>query len=423
MTFPVALALVEGSVVGVLATKAFGVSAIQFAALMAAPMFANITSFGWAYLARGRRKVLVINMMQLALLTTVALIAALPTDGLGPGLLTGLIVVNRCVQSGIITIRSVVWRHNYPRAVRAVITGRLVLLNSLIMSVVPLACYAILDLNEQAFRVVYPMGAIAGLIGVWSFSKIRMRRERELLHYETSAAAKPLPHGDGAPIYEYDPDQTISTVWSVLKQDRLYRLYQSFQFILGGACMTAEVVAVYIISEMTSGMKSEYFISIAMTMALPMVLTTATLPAWARYLDRTHVVRFRSWGGWFWLAAHVFLYAGAAMGSLWVIALSRVFVGIGRAAGILAWNLGHNDFADRRMVAIYMGIHVTLTGVRGMIGPFLGMALYIGWAAHGPLPAFEGMKYHLFAITITGVLIAQAGFIWMRRLIPQPSES
>ena len=54
LTFPAALAMVEGGVLGVLAKKAFDVSDMLFATIMAAPLFANLTSFFWARLARSR---------------------------------------------------------------------------------------------------------------------------------------------------------------------------------------------------------------------------------------------------------------------------------------------------------------------------------------------------------------------------------
>ena len=38
--------------------------------------------------------------------------------------------------------------------------------------------------------------------------------------------------------------------------------------------------------------------------------------------------------------------------------------------------MGHNDFARSEQLSAYMGIHVTLTGVRGAIAPLLGMFLY-----------------------------------------------
>ena len=49
---PVA-ALLEGGVVGVLSKTVFEVSNFGFAAIMAAPMFANLTSLLWTRAARG----------------------------------------------------------------------------------------------------------------------------------------------------------------------------------------------------------------------------------------------------------------------------------------------------------------------------------------------------------------------------------
>ena len=42
------------------------------------------------------------------------------------------------------------------------------------------------------------------------------------------------------------------------------------------------------------------------------------------------------------------------------------------AAGSLGWNLGHNDFAPRGEETRYMALHVTLTGMRGLVAPPLG---------------------------------------------------
>ena len=43
---------------------------------------------------------------------------------------------------------------------------------------------------------------------------------------------------------------------------------------------------------------------------------------------------------------------------------------------MLAWNLGHHDFAPRHLAGKYMGVHVTLTGVRGMYAPILAVVIY-----------------------------------------------
>ena len=108
LTMPAALSLVEGSVISVLAKKAFDVGPIAFAALMAAPMFANLTSFGWTRVSRGRPKAGFLAGLCLALLACVAAIGVLPTSGYGPTLLVLLVIVARCLMAGIVTVRSVV---------------------------------------------------------------------------------------------------------------------------------------------------------------------------------------------------------------------------------------------------------------------------------------------------------------------------
>jgi len=138
-------------------------------------------------------------------------------------------------------------------------------------------------------------------------------------------------------------------------------------------------------------------------MVIPFAVSMVTLPIWASYLDRVHVAEFRARQSVLWVISQGLLWAGALLGSLWWIGASRFVLGIARGGGALAWQLGHNDFADQKALSAYMGIHVTLTGVRGAIMPFLGMFLYIGMGA-------ESIGAHLFAIAALLSVIAWWGF-------------
>jgi hypothetical protein len=95
--------------------------------------------------------------------------------------------------------------------------------------------------------------------------------------------------------------------------------------------------------------------------------------------------------------------------------------GFSRGGGMLAWNLGHNDFADRHMVALYMGIHVTLTGVRGILAPYLAIVMLYGWHSDAipglTLPSFDGIGPHVFLVTTALALFAEIGFIRLSRNI------
>ena len=217
---------------------------------MAAPMFANLTSFLWARLARGRPKVRFIWALQTATMLSIAAIAFLPIGERGQVGLALLVILSRCLQAGVLTLRSIVWRMNYPRHIRGQITSRLVLLASTIYATAPLAGYLLLDWNVQAFRIIYPVSALIAMIGVIAFSRVRLRGERELLRYERQPAARPQPHGTPGPIYEYDPRAANHNFWTVLRHDHHFRSYMLWQFFGGAGNMMGETVVIYMVANM-----------------------------------------------------------------------------------------------------------------------------------------------------------------------------
>jgi hypothetical protein len=170
-------------------------------------------------------------------------------------------------------------------------------------------------------------------------------------------------------------------------------------------------------------MGASYAESIAVTTVIPLVLSVLTMPFWALYLDRVHVSAFRAAHAWSFSLSQLLLWAGAATQSLLVVLAARMVLGSARAGGGLAWNLGHNDFAPPERVGLYMGVHVTLTGLRGAVAPFVGMALYLGWAAHplpglgASLPAWEGLGDGLMPLAALMSGVSALGFRSLQRRI------
>ncbi len=421
-TFAVAVGAAEGGVVAVLAEKVFDVSDFQFATILAAPMFANLTSWVWAMVSRGRRKIRFIVGLQAAALLAIAAIALLPTGRFGAMGLVALVILARCLLAGIVTLRSAVWRNNYPRHQRARITGKLVTVATLMVATAPLVGYTLLDLNADAFRLLYPVSAAIGVIGVISFSRMRMRGEGELLRYERQPVARPQPHGETGAIYEFNPKETPETrqrFWNVLRGDRHFRAYMIWQFCLGIANMIGEVAIIREIIRMSEGRSGEYGASILLTVTLPMLLAMVTLPWWAKHLDGVHIARFRLLHSPCIMLTQLANLAAAASGLFWLFAIPRTMQGVVRGGGMLAWQLGHHDFADRRMVALYMGIHVTLTGVRGAIAPYLAVVLLDGVSLSWPGVAVDlpGIGPWVFLVTAAGAGVAWAGFYALHRSV------
>jgi MFS family permease len=437
-TMPMAIAMMESGVTGIIAAKLFDIQGLLLAVFAAAPMFANITSMFWARLARGRRKVPVINAFQVGVLLCVAAVAALPVSEAGGYMLTAAYVLARCLIAGVVTVRSAVWRANYPRAFRGRITARLAVVMQLSLLLGSLAAAMLMDANPESFRIFYPLAAVCGAVGVVAYSRIRMRREREQLRYERTPNVRPTPHGEGAPIYEYDPKES-SGFFQVLRHDPAFRSYMICQMFLGGANMMIEAPVILLVALASeriaplsipavgiSDLSVGFIVAIGLTQIIPVALAMVTVGWWGHRLDHMHVTRFRAQQAWIFVLTHVLTYAAAALvlagsiaGGLAALAVARIGMGLARGGGMIAWNLGHNDFASRRMVAVYMGIHMTLTGVRGAVFPFIGMALYTGWQpvdlAGLHLPGWAGIGAPTFLLAAALAIAGAIGYGRMAR--------
>jgi MFS family permease len=409
--FPIASALMEGGFIGVIAAKIFHVHPGVLALISAAPMFGNLSSFFWARLSLGHRKVPFIVGLQALFIALVLAIALVPLSPLGAWLLVGSLIASRLVLGGIITIRSLVWTLNYPREARGRVTWRLSVLATLTILLTSVVGGLLLDADPESFRRVYAVGALLAVTGVVAFSGVRLVDEAGQIALERGAGAESGP--------EVSVGDELSA-WGVLRQDPLYARYQSWQFLLGVSNMLIEAPLIYLV---TVELGASFTVSIGLTQVIPMALSIVTIPLWAAYLDRVHISEFRSRHSWLFATSQLFLWVGALSGSLALIALARAVLGLARGGGILAWQLGHNDFADPQRVGLYMGIHVTLTGIRGAFAPFLGMLLYVGWASlEAPagdlrLPAFGGLGPWLMLVSSGLSTVAALGFVSLHRRV------
>jgi len=410
---PAAMALIEGGVVGVLAAKVFNASAAQIAALTAAPMFAQLTSFFWAQVARGRRKIpLIANLMRGALLC-IALIAAAPANPFGAWMITALVIAARCLAAGVITIRSTIWRHNYPRAIRGRITSRFAVLMSIALMVTPLLASALLDYDARSFRVLYPLAALIGAFAAMQYARIRMRHEEDLLRHERRPDAEPRVHDDAQAVWTYDEHdrprrmRRPSRLFTVLRDDPDFRQYMTWQMCAGIANMMLQPVVVLIVADLTQDLSRGFLIAFTITACLPALASAISVALWARAFDAMHITQFRVRQSHLWWSSQVVLFAGAMSGSvattLIVFAIGRTMLGVAMGGGSLAWQLGHHDFAKRHHATEYMGVHQTLVGTRGAFAPFLGVALY---HLIGP---------YVFAVAATLAITATVGFYNMSR--------
>ena len=400
---PMMLGAIEGGVISVIVKKAFAeVESINqaqlnfaVAAVGAAPALANITSFMWASLTHGRSKIKFITWLQIATAVAVAAISFVPQTILGLIGLCIAVYAARICWTGVILIRTAVWRNNYPRADRARIAGQLASVQAIVLCVVAFILGLAMDWNEQSFHFLFPIAAAGGLIGTGIYAKVRLRGQKRLARAERSGGSADRP------------TMNPLSVWRVLKADPHYRRFMRTMFVFGlGNIMLIAPLAIVLQEKFHLG----YWPSILITSAIPDIVMPVAIPLWARLLRRTHVVQFRAIHSWAYVTASLGMLIACVTGQVWLLFLTAVFVGIADGGGVLAWNLGHHDFAKDHNASQYMGVHVTLTGIRGLIAPFLGVGIYQvleNWQPGSGVWTF----LPCLALNFTGAL----GFLSMRR--------
>lgn len=409
---PVMLGAIEGGTIAIVVKKSFtgaeGVDerTLNFAVtiLTAAPNFANLTSFLWASLARGRAKVPFISWLQIATAGLVAAMALVPHDRFGLIAITLLAVLARTCWTGVITLRTGVWRNNYPHANRATIAGKMAIVQSLMLAISGFVIGVAMDFDPNSFHVLFPCLAAVGIVGNSIYRKVRLRGQRRLARAELAGRAG--PSFTLAPLSLLRGFlRSMREVWTTLADDRLYRAFMWWMFIFGfGNLMYAAPLALILNDEFGVS----YHEGILINSVIPLVVMPMAIPLWARLLARTHIIEFRAMHGWTFVAATTAMWLASALHLFWLFHVSAVLLGIGFGGGILAWNLGHHDFAPAHRDGQYMAVHVTLNGIRGLLAPIASYALYEWFLA---IDRVALVFLACVVVNMAGVL----GFMAMRR--------
>lgn len=404
---PLMLGAIEGGAIAVVVKKAFegrpGVSDawldLATAWALAAPNVANLTSFIWAAIARGRPKVALISWLQIAACALVAAIALFPRDAHGLLAICIALGLARTAWTGVITIRAAVWRNNYPNANRATIAGKLATVQSLFLAAAGLLIGRAMDANPDYYHYLFPLLALCGLVGNNIYRKVRLRRARALQRAELDGRKK-------------DSGFNPLALVTLLREDRLYARFMWWMSVFGFGNLMLMAPMTYVV---TDEFKLDYTQGILINAIIPLLVMPFAIPLWAKLMDASHIIHFRSIHGWSFVVASLSVTLSSYLHSLALLYFGAFLLGVGYAGGTLAWNLGHQDFSSAERDGEYMAVHVTLNGIRGILAPVAAWALHQWLAPFGHAPL---VLVICTAINAVGVL----GFMSMRKLVA-PTKS
>ena len=367
------LGLVEGATAAVLIKKTFADAAdpwivnLAVAFVSGAPALSNVVSFVWANLAHGRARIGLMVALQAALRAAGGLVRRRAARARRPG-------VRRRLDSG--GARDLDRHpHGARRGVERELSAR---------RARPL--HRAHRHREFAGGVGRPRrwppgcstrrastragcsarGAAAGLLAAWLYRAARVRREFALLAEENAAVGRTEPF-------------SLGMLFEILRKDPHFREYMFWMGVFGGGNLMLTSQLVVIFSEHLHLRREPADRAAVGGAARPAAAVRAVLGAHVR---RGHVVEYRARQGWALVAAVALVTVGTWLHNMPLLWVGAVVLAFAYAGSNLGWNLGHNDFASVGRAQHYMGVHVTLTGVRGAIGPPAGILIYQWLESH-----------------------------------------
>lgn len=357
------LALLEGGVIGVLIKNGFDGQVndwllnMSVAIATGAPFFSNLLSFYWVKLSHGRDKALVVSNLAVIVCLCAILISFVPFNSFGLVLLLILLVVARVCWSGIMTIRSNIWRANYPRHIRGKVNAKLATLAAFLMSLAAISAGKILDWQFAAFQWVYIGFAFLSFTGAFRYRYLSVRHQQKSLSREKAK----------------NHDMTFAQMFNLLRENKPFGSYMLAMFIMGSGNLMFMAPLIVFLNEHTLVTKTS---QILITTAIPLALIPLVVGWWARLLDANHIFHFRSIHCWFFVCSLTIFSIAQISGVEQLFYLGALVYGLAISGGVIGWNLGHNDFVGKASPMEYMAVHVTLTGIRGLFAPLMGISFY-----------------------------------------------
>jgi Na+/melibiose symporter-like transporter len=239
-------------------------------------------------------------------------------------------------------------------------------LNKIVMLVVTFAYGLLLDMDNYVFVYVFPLVAILGVLSTFILSRIKyitaVITEKKKKFFESVVAS-------------------ARQMYDIIRFNKPYRdfeigfMFYGFAFMLSVSVVTIFYeVALHLNYSSVAFYKNVYNILAIILLPFmgkligkidPRKFAAISFSSLALYLCFIALTDFFSWNIDFW---GIKIYA--------FLMIAVLFHGGFAATMSLLWSIGSAYFCKKEDAADYQSVHLSLTGVRAMIAPLMGIASY-----------------------------------------------
>ena len=276
--------------------------------------------------------------------------------------LLGLLFASNSV---IVPGQNNIYQKNIGSKRRARVFGLTLSLGMTVSVIVTFFAGRLLDIREESFRWILAITGVCGFISAAALSLIQIQ--------------EPVVQKNCAKLsWKQILLEPITGTIKLLKENKDFAAFErSFSIYGMGFIMMQPIIPIYLVDKLQLSYTVN-FLAKGIVSQLGMLLLS---PVIGKYHDRTHPYRFMAGAfAMLMLFPVLVVFSSLAQGSpalpVILIFVAYAIFGLAMAAVNITWNMGSIYFAGDSNASIYQSVHVTMTGIRGLIAPVLGIVLY-----------------------------------------------
>ena len=260
-------------------------------------------------------------------------------------LFTALLMTSQiaAVQQG--PLMTQIYAENYPASQRGSRLAMPFILVSLSTILFSLAGGRLLDQSMDYYRYLLWIMAISAAVYSWITNRIP----------SVPLSIKTVGN----------PWQNLSLIW----KDRFFGYLLGSWMLLGLGNLITIPIRVEYLANPAYNINLDNVTIAFLLVVVPSVVRILSTRFWGRVFDKLHLITTRNILNVFFLLGILCFFFTENM---IVLAVAMTFVGFSTGGGKIIWNLWVTKIAPPEKVSAYMSVHMALTGIRGILAPFIG---------------------------------------------------
>lgn len=316
----------------------------------------------------------------------------------------GILIIVFSFNALLSPAQNAIYQRKFQAQNRGFVFGLTSSLATLVLMISSYIAGKLLDKNEDWFRYFFAIAGVLGCISSLLISLIRVEKKETLTHKRISVKQ-----------VIFSP---IVRAFDVLKKNRDFAIFQRNYFIYGAAFMVLLPAIPKFLVEDLQMTYSQTFISKAVISQFG-ILILAPFAGVIHDKKNPALFIFKAFGllslyPILLLVSSFFIQTVAAQ---YLVYIAYFVYGIAMSAVLISWNISSIYFAGEDDVSMYQSVHVTLTGLRGIVMPGLGLFLMklFGVKAVFGLSAFFFLSASILSYQLY-LKMAKRTFDWRQKM-------